>query len=32
MNYNRPYYERFFKSRGYQVYYEQFVYGREVKP
>ena len=31
MNYNRPYYERFFKSRGYQVYYEQFVYGREVK-
>ncbi len=31
MNYNRPYYERFFKSRGYQIYYEQFVYGREVK-
>ncbi|MDA9863854.1 hypothetical protein N9C70_02160 [Flavobacteriales bacterium] len=31
MNYNRSYYERFFKSRGYQVYYEQFVYGREVK-
>jgi hypothetical protein len=30
MNYNRSYYERFFKSRGYQVYYEQFVYGREV--
>jgi hypothetical protein len=30
MNYNRPYYERFFKSRGYQVYYEQFVFGRKV--
>ncbi len=30
MNYNRPYYRRFFESRGYQVYYEQYVYGREV--
>ena len=30
MNYNRPYYKRFFESRGYQVYYEQFVYGRDV--
>jgi len=25
MNYNRPYYRRFFESRGYQVYYEQYT-------
>ncbi len=31
MNYNRPYYARFFEARGYQVYYKQFIYGRRVQ-
>jgi len=30
MNYNRPYYQRFFADRGYQTYYEQYIYGRKV--
>ena len=31
MNYNRPYYARFFEARGYQVYYKQYIYGRPVQ-
>ncbi len=31
MNYNPPYYDRFFRNRGYQTYYEQYIYGRPVK-
>jgi GNAT superfamily N-acetyltransferase len=30
MNYNPPYYRNWFESRGYQVYYEQYVFGRSV--
>lgn len=31
MNYNPAYYERFFRDRGYQTYYEQYIYGRPVQ-
>ena len=31
MNYNPEYYRRFFDARGFQVYYEQYIYGRSVK-
>lgn len=31
MNYNRDYYRRFFEARGYQVYYEQYIYGRDIQ-
>ena len=31
LNYNPAYYERFFRDRGYQTYYEQYIYGRPVQ-
>jgi len=31
MNYNPEYYGRFFEARGYQVYYEQYIYSREIQ-
>ena len=31
MNYNLPYYVRIFEARGYQTYYEQYIFGRDVQ-
>jgi hypothetical protein len=31
MNYNPEYYRRFFDARGFQVYYQQYIFGREVQ-
>ena len=31
LNYNPAYYERFFRDRGYQTYYEQYIFGRPVQ-
>lgn len=31
MNYNPPYYLPWFEGRGYQVFYEQYVFGRSVE-
>jgi GNAT superfamily N-acetyltransferase len=31
MNYNRPYYQRFFEEKGFQIYYEQWCYKRDVE-
>lgn len=30
MNYNPPYYKRFFKQEGFQVYYEQYIFWRDM--
>ena len=30
MNYNPPYYKRFFEQEGFQVYYEQYIYWRDM--
>lgn len=31
MNYNPPYYRRFFEQAGFQIYYEQLCYKRDLK-
>lgn len=31
LNYNPEYYRRFFDAHGYQVYYQQFIFGRQVQ-
>ena len=31
LNYNPAYYRRFFDARGFQVYYEQYIFGRPVQ-
>ena len=31
LNYNPAYYERFFRDRGYQTYFEQYIFGRPVQ-
>lgn len=32
MNYNRPYYQRLFESYGFQLYFNQICFAREVTP